>query len=135
MSVLDRSFLSTLLVEPPHFPTFDAFETYLRKSFHQLLSIEPVYQYVESGEGSDNTAFALYDWEHYTIVIELWFGSCSGCHRRFSDHERSVEDDYYRELIRTSVDRAYVTTDRQAALDYMRKQLTNRDVDTIPEWI
>ncbi len=119
-TILDKSFIYTILNEIPIMQSYDTYDEYLRTSAINMLNAT-LLSYIIEGGGSNQTVFLLYKFEEKYILIEICEGACSGC---------KSPNLMYNEIISHAIQNCYITLCRKDAEIYYLKRLKAVDSET-----
>lgn len=123
MSILDKRFLKDITNHVPEMTEFREYYAYLESpDIERVLNATVLCHDVEYDTNEDLACLVMFLYEEKYIVLHIFMATSSEC--GYNGHES------YRNIVLDALDKAYVTTNREEAIQYYKKQL----LDVRPNW-
>jgi len=123
MSILDKSFLTELIVLPP-VGNYDE----LAKFMSDKIKIKTIFPSADllvnlnMGEGSDTFNAVLFEYESKYIFLEIYEGTCNDCITSRYNTDYNVKNAISL-MFENAIQNAYISTNSQDILTYMYKKI------------
>jgi hypothetical protein len=114
MTTLNKNIVYESLIFPPKINTYEEYEEYLKNGIKKLFdeNVELIEHFMGWNCDADLVTIVVYKKQKHYILIEIFTGTCSGCLNVFD----------FNELIERSIDKCYITLDKNEAEEYFKKR-------------